>query len=206
VWRFIVKGYAGLTPIRAAAHFNVSFKMDHLKTLDTSLGQIHFSAQAEPTSGGVYEVEFRVVELEPSLPPGMSVRRVRAILLLACSHTGFERLDYGCRFVTGIEGGPESGEHLDAQSWEGEHDVVVVGTEDGEALSGRMPWLHIQGDPLALVQYRDDGLNVPLKRIPAGVTIGLHYVVAENDNPEPLECSAWYAVDVPHEQLLKIGS
>jgi hypothetical protein len=40
-----------------------------------------------------------------------------------------------------------------------------------------------------------------LKRIPAGVRIGLHYIVAENSNPEPLECSAWYAVDILHDQL-----
>jgi len=180
--------------------------MEHSKTLYTPLGPIHFFARTEPNSGGAHEIEFRVLEPEPNLPPGMSVRRVRAVLLQACSRIGFERLDFSCRLETDIEGGPESGERLDALSWEGKHDLVAVGTEDGEALSGRMPWLEFIGDPLALVQYRTDGLNVPLKRIPAGVTIGLHYIVAENSNPEPVECSAWYAVDIPHEQLLQVGS
>jgi hypothetical protein len=185
---------------------NVSFTMDHSKTLNTPLGQVQFSARAEPTAGGVYEIEFSVVEPEPILPPGMSVRRVRAVVLRAFSRMGFERLDYRCQFVTDLEGGPESGEGLEAQSWEGEHDIVLIGTEDGEALSYRMPWLESQGDLLAVVQYQKDGFSVPLKRIPAGRTIGLHYVVAENSNPEPVECSAWYAVDIPHAKLLQVGS
>lgn len=146
------------------------------------------------------------MEPEPKLPPGMSVRRLRAVLLRACSRTGFERLDYSCRLMTGITGDPESGECLEAQSWETDHDLVMIGTEDGEALLSRMPWLSTSGDPLAFVQYREDGLNVPLRRIPAGVAIGLHYVVAENGSPEPVECSAWYAVDIAHGKLPQVGS
>lgn len=174
--------------------------------LDTALGQIRFSADAEPTSSGAYDLEFRVVEYQPVLPSGMSVRRVRAVLLKASSAKGLEYLDYRCEFDTDIEGGPESGERLDAQSWEGEHDIVVIGTEDGEMLSARMRWIEVSDDPLALVQYQKDGLNVPLKGIPAEVTVTLHYVVAENSKPEPVECSAWFAVDVPHDQLLRLGS
>ena len=180
--------------------------MNPSKTLDTALGQIHFSVCAKPVLGSDYRTELRAVEPELDLPPGLSVRRVRAVLLLACSQSGFDQLDYRCRFVTDIEAVPESGEHLDAQSWEGEHDVVVVGTEDGEALLRRMPWLEAWEDPLALVEYRRDGLNVPLKHIPSGETVGLHYVVAENANPEPVECSAWYAVDIQHERLLQVGN
>lgn len=180
--------------------------MDLSRTLDTPLGQIHFSARAEPCSVGGCEIELRVVEPEPHLPPGMSVRRVRVVLLLASSPTGFETLEYRCGFVTDIEGGPESGEYLDAQSFEGERDVVVVGTEDGEALQARMPWLQCQGHPLALVQYQKAGFMVPLTKIPPGVKIGLHYVVAENSNPEPVACSAWFAVDMPHAQILRVAS
>lgn len=175
--------------------------MEHTRTLNTSLGQIHFFVRSETISGQEADIEFRIFDLEPNLPPGMSVRRVRAVLLLAYSRTGFGQLEYSCRLETDIEGGPESGERLDAISWEGKHDIVVVGTEDGAAISDRMPWLELPGDPLALMLYQKDGLTVPLKRIPAGVRIGLHYIVAENSNPEPLECSAWYAVDIRHDQL-----
>jgi hypothetical protein len=179
--------------------------MEHTRTLNTQLGKIHFFVRSETILGQDADIEFRIFDLEPNLPPGMSVRRVRAVLLQAYSKTGFEGLEYSCRFETNIEGGPESGERLDAISWGGKHDIVVVGTEDGEAISDRMPWLEFHGDPLALVQYRKDGLTVPLKQIPAGVRIGLHYVVAENSNPEPLECAAWYAVDIRHTQLLMEG-
>lgn len=180
--------------------------MEHSTTLDTALGQIHVSVRAQPGLGSNYRTELRVVEPELELPPGMSVRRVRAVLLLACSQSGFEQLDYRCRFVTDLAAGPESGEHLEAQSWAGEHAVVVVGTEDGEAMVRRMPWLETWEDPLALVAYQRDGLNVRLTDIPAGEAVGLHYVVAENAHPEPVECSAWYAVAIQHERLLQVGS
>ena len=82
--------------------------MHHPKTLDTPLGQIQFFAHAEPTAAGLYEINVRVVEPEPKLPPGMSVRRVRAVVLQARSRTGFELLDYRCRLITDIEGSPDS--------------------------------------------------------------------------------------------------
>ncbi len=177
--------------------------MENSKTLSTALGQIHFIVRAVPSLDGEYTIELQVLKPEPILPPGMSVQRVRAVFLRAFSLTGFEHLDFSCRFDTEIKGGPESGECLDAQSWEGKQGIVVVGTEDGEALSRRMPWIEFLEDPLALVEYQKDGLNVPLKKIPAGETIDLHYIIAENSNPEPVECSAWYAVDIPHNKLIK---
>ena len=164
--------------------------MDYSKTLDTVLGQIHVSVCVKPHLGSDYRIELRVMEPEMELPPGMSVKRVRAILLFARSQSGLDQLDYHFRFMTDIEAEPESGEHLDAQSWQDKHNVIVVGTEDGEALLRRMPWLKTEDDPLTFVEYRRDGLNVSLKHIPTGETVGLHYVIAENDNPEPIECSA----------------
>jgi hypothetical protein len=58
-------------------------------------------------------------------------------------------------------------------------------------------------DPLALVEYQKDGLNVQLKKIPANEIIELHYIIAENSSPEPVESSVWYAVDIPHNKLIK---
>jgi hypothetical protein len=53
---------------------------------------------------------------------------------------------------------------------------------------------------------KNDSLNVPLKRIPAGLKITLHYVIAESGKLEPVECSACYAMEVRHEQLVEVGS
>jgi hypothetical protein len=87
--------------------------------------------------------------------------------------------------------------------WRTRHDLVLIGTEDGEALADRMPELQLKGDLLALVEHRRDGFKISLSNVPAEVTVGLHYIVAENENPEPVESSGWYAVDLPHNQLLK---
>ncbi len=180
--------------------------MNQSKTLHTSLGPIQFSVDAVPHSKSPCQIDIKLLDLKPALPPGMAVRRLRAVLLLASSPAGFARLEFRCTFQTAIEADPAAGEGLDAQSWSGPRDVVTIGTEDGEALQRRMAWLTPKGDPFALVQYRHAGLSIPLERVPLGATVGLHFVVAENANPEPVECSSWFAVDIQHARLRELAA
>jgi hypothetical protein len=135
----------------------------------------------------------------------MKVRRTRAVMLLAQSPSGFDKLDFAFHFVTNAESGAETGESLDAITWVGPHNTIVIGTEDGEAILHRMPWLKIDGDPLSLVQYRDNGMTIPLRETPVGEQVSLHYIVAENEYPEPVECSSWFAVDMKNSRLLKLS-
>jgi hypothetical protein len=170
-------------------------------TIETALGEATFIAQATPVDDGASELTLRLLQPDLLLPPGMSVRRAQAVLLSARSSTGFQSLNFECRLATNLVGDPESGECLDAQSWEAPADIVLVGTEDGEALAGRMPELRLEGELLALIEYRRDGFNIPLSKIPPAYTVGLHYLVAENDNPEPEYPSAWIAVGMSHIEL-----
>ena len=34
--------------------------------------------------------------------------------------------------------------------------------------------------------------------------LSLHFVIAWNSLPEPVDCSCWYAVDVPHEKIFRL--
>ncbi len=179
--------------------------MAHSMTLDMPLGEIHFSVGTPQGAIGLREADLRVVEFRPNLLSGMYVRRARAVVLSARLQAGFDALDFGYRFVSEVIPGPDSGQTVDALAWEGRHDIVLVGTETGEALYYRMPWIEAREETVGLVEYSSDGLNIPLRRVPAGARIGLHYVVAENDNPEPAECSAWFAVDTPHGEIVRGG-
>jgi len=52
------------------------------------------------------------------------------------------------------------------------------------------------------VHYLPTGFDVFLPRVPAAAGTTLHFVVVINTYPEPVEDSAWFAVDVPHQRLL----
>lgn len=172
--------------------------MEDTATLETPLGRIRFVAHAKPHMNSACELRLRVVEPSVSLPPGMSVNRTRAVVLRVRAQAGLESLSFCCQVCADIAGEPESGEHLDAQSFETQADRVLVGTEDCEALSSRMPALCLEKEVCKPVRYLKDGFRIQLENIPAGLSVGLHFLVAENSNPEPVDCSAWYAVHTTH--------
>jgi hypothetical protein len=98
------------------------------------------------------------------------------------------------------KGTPETGECLDAQSWESEDTIVLSGTEDFETLEKRLPdtGLNLTTWP----PFPDDGLHIVLPLLQANQKVSLHYIVASNALPEPKECSCWFAVDINHDEVL----
>lgn len=101
-----------------------------------------------------------------------------------------------------VRGGSESGERLDAQSWHDEGTIVVVGTEDYVALNERLPPCGFAENNYP-VKNIADGLEIVVPIAPAKVETSLHFVIAENSFPEPVENSAWHAVDIDHCLLTK---
>ena len=47
-----------------------------------------------------------------------------------------------------------------------------------------------------------DGLTIEVPYVEADNTITLHYIVAENPLPEPVDASTWYAVDIDHDKVI----
>ena len=179
--------------------------------VETPLGLVRFWADVEASTAAECQLEFRIAEFQPDLPPGMSVRRARAVVLRIRATRALDRLCFRCSLrgeadarPRPTEPTPEPGARLDAQSWTANRDIVVIGTEDGEALTARLPWLRTPDDPLAFVRYEPDGLSIPLEWIPAGVEATLHHVVVENTYPEPVECCSWFAADLPHRRVLTL--
>jgi hypothetical protein len=167
--------------------------------LDTTLGPFLLVAACDRRPGEV-SLDVRTFEPRLSLPSGMSVFRCRAVVLRVTSQVDIAGLRWSCESPPGVVGSPCSGEGLDAQEWEAGNRMVVVGTEDEDALASRLG-LRPQEPHRGWVRYSPRKLEVTIPWVPASAAFGLHFIVAENTSPEPIEASAWFAVDIQHEQL-----
>ena len=168
-------------------------------TIDTTIGSFIISISSDKD---LESCQFEILEPKLSLPPGMSVQKCRAILLRAKTRSAVENVIWKCEFLGKSSGSPCSGEGLDAQEWEDDSHLVVVGTEDEDFLVNRLSYL--EKDPLcAEVNYGLKQIEVLLPRIRARYSFSLHFMIAENPSPEPKDCSCWFAVDTPHAELME---
>lgn len=132
--------------------------------------------------------------------------RVRLIQPVASLH-------FSCRLHANqlLESGPDSGQFLDAQTWETENIRVTIGTHDDVILSslagkGDMlppryetprpwPWEYL------FVAYLPDGFNVTFTDAEASDEFQIHFAVAWSfDDKEAV--ATWYAVDTDAERIL----
>lgn len=94
---------------------------------------------------------------------------------------------------------PETGEGLEAQSFSNSKYVLLVGSEDREFLSMRLPnSIVLPDDPFT---YTAESLSIEIAEIPVKTNLSLHFIIAWNPLPEPQDCSCWFAVDQPHKVL-----
>ena len=170
-----------------------------------------------------------------TLPEGMAVDdcwaaiwRLRAAMSRASMSGG--RPEFSCRWEPGYqwtEGGPHSGEGLDAQTWETDLAEVTVGTTDAEWLAGHaklgfLPprWADLldfnysgivpdtdtgKFDP---VIYLEDGFRIVLPTLEVGEMCQVQFLVAwaskaSGGKAEDVgNYSTWYAVDESPEKIL----
>jgi hypothetical protein len=103
--------------------------------------------------------------------------------------------------------GPESGEFLDAQSWSADGKTLMLGTEDGDALSKRaqerdwMPFRFQKALAARFPEYLSDGMTVKLPALDSAELCQVQFIVSwtpadQSDN------SACLAVDRQPEEIL----
>ncbi|MEO0513766.1 MAG: hypothetical protein AAF086_00540 [Planctomycetota bacterium] len=130
----------------------------------------------------------------------MSVLSCHAIVVSISTHADIPALCWSCASPADRSGSACTGQYLEAQEWEEDGHLVVVGTEDEEVLSKRLPF--VKYDPFSSnFEYTPQCLQVTLRDIPAGAKFSVHFLIAENFSPEPVDASAWFAVEMPHEKL-----
>ena len=163
----------------------------------TNLGRFIFEASV---SNGI-DPNLRQIEPHLRLPGDMSVDSAHAVLLSLITTEAIRQLEFKCAIQEDIAGFPCTGECLEAQEWEADGHIVTVGTEDSSCLGKRVPPLGL-GEEDAIVEYCSKSMSLRLSNIPRNLDLSLHFIIAENPNPEPVECSTWFAVDQQHEELL----
>jgi len=168
--------------------------------VETQLGRVAAVAQIVSRDLAEKSVSLKVVPFKPKLPPGMSVRACTAILLLIDGQVEIERLSFGVTLESDLEGNRETGQCLDAQEWTDGSNLVMFGTEDGEALDLRFPNLGL--DRIPVVTYTAGAMTLELSGLPKLDNPSFHFVIAENEDRDPVDASAWFAVDQNHRFLL----
>lgn len=170
--------------------------------IQTPIGELSFSVSAYGQQLAVDETHLKHARIEPHLPPGMAVDSLEAVLVELTPHTQLRTVTISCKWVStpGVWDDRPTGEYLDAQSWVVDSKLVLIGTEDLDSLVTRLTDHGLLDAPYPVV-YCDDGFEIVLSRVPARQMTSLHFIVASNHYPEPVDCSAWYAVDVPHAHV-----
>jgi hypothetical protein len=153
--------------------------------------------------------ELVVGPLEPHLPPGMKVDFCVAAIWRIGAKVHLANLRFWCERIQSEgeeDGGPSSGEGLDAIDWQVGDLVLSVGTEDGEYLGRRAA--HADGMPSRLVgelhygtvEYEPNSLTVPLSGADKLEVIEIQFIVAWAPGLASGEfVSTWFAVDQWHK-------
>lgn len=182
-------------------------EMEHIKQTEvhsivTPIGVLEFLASVQ--HGDLHNAQIKTCRIEPILPEGMSVEGCIAVLFEFKTLISCQKFIFRCKWRGLKEKGYEcTGEALDAWEWEKDGKLVIVGTEDNECLSQRVSFIDlastVESYPIAM---QDNCIEVRVGHIPSDKKLSLHYIVAWNSLPEVTESSCWFAVDVPHEQVV----
>lgn len=177
--------------------------------VETRLGTLTCSVQdglGEPVTDGV---SIRIVPMEGHASPlGSGNFEVMAALLSITPHRDLQDLVFSCGWTTdpGIAGDPDNGEWVDAQCWTMGDKVLVVATEDVDALRWRLPASGFQEDPYP-TQYLPAALETRIPCVPSGTESTLHFVIATGPGANAQEQFAvWNAADIRHQEILAIAA
>ncbi len=152
---------------------------------------------------GLDDSDSRVDLLTPTaeFPPGMSVDGIVAAVIQITSTQSTSAVRCECVWDHAPASPyPDTGESLDAQSWDSNGHRVTVGTEDCEVLCRRLPNLGFTEARYPVI-YNEDRLSILIPYVTEGSSFSLHFVIAWRSLPDPTECSTWFAVDIPHAKL-----
>jgi hypothetical protein len=161
-----------------------------------------------------FRVELALLRAVPDLPPGMHVHDAWIGCWRLRGDTDAVPPELTCWVASGIDrldGGPDNGEALDAQTWENRQHRVSIGTEDSDALAARagrdvperwrselLGWLDGKAtrDMTYPVLHTGDGLALCLPEIPAGMVCQSHHAAAWQAVDLGSDVSTWYAVEL----------
>ncbi|CAN7470738.1 hypothetical protein [Acidovorax sp. LjRoot117] len=134
----------------------------------------------------------------------MSVLGCHIVLLQCTPGEASKGVTFECSWADDVPlcTGPETGEWLEAQGWEGLGYKIIVGTEDYDCFAKRLgPEIAISASQHSVL-YSERGIRIQVGPLAGGVELSLHFVVSWNRSPDPADCSCWYAVGISHPTVL----
>lgn len=131
----------------------------------------------------------------------MTIRSCKAILFSVDANSELEELILSISIESKVPGTACTGQFLDAMEWNDQGKLVVIGTEDSEALLHRYP--ELSADNIEIVDFTKQSMTVSLKNLPKLQHLSIHFIVAENGHPEPAVNSALFAVEQDHSRVLE---
>lgn len=170
--------------------------------LPTQLGSLSFQALVTGASLVDDDISLKGIAFAPKLPAGMTFSACTAVLLQVRPGKDIQSLRLHAELATRTVASACTGEYLDAQEWRDGESLVIIGTEDSQALDIRYPGVGFAN--ILSVDFGPQSMTLMIDRLSLSPAASFHFIVAENPHPEPVESSAWFAVDQPHEDLLRL--
>lgn len=171
-----------------------------------------------------FDIELLQGPIATALPPGMRVDgciaalwRIRGKRVLKKRRPSGQEDWLGsvrCCWATepsAAEGGPDTGEGLEALTWDISGGRLSVGTEDPEFLASRAPYdrffrigRRIDVDAVSFIRSDQSGLEVPVPALRQGEWVQVQFVVAWRNVVDADDVSTWFAVDQDPTHLLAL--
>lgn len=163
-----------------------------------------------------FHIELLKVNINPSLPPGMKVDCCLAFLWRFKTLSKKAHPKFSCRlkFIEGnLEGEPESGEGVIAQSWDNNVARITIATEDEEFLKfraqgGKSLPVRLAANNLIvpdLVEYLEDGIQVSLPPFEANEEGQIQFIISWVKGVKKNNISTWFAVEISPQEILKVA-
>jgi len=160
-----------------------------------------------------YQLEVLRVMHKPSLPEGMEVDCCITFLCRFKNLSPQLSTEFACRLKFEeeiLDGEPESGEGLIAQSWQSAHTRLTIGTEDEEYLLARanrknsLPQRFAKESLLSSdsIDYLSDGIKLTLPPFLKSEEGQIQFVIAWSSLHKPDDVSTWFAVDIDPDEIL----
>ena len=182
--------------------------------LDILLEKPNFN-KVLPSGGRIYGWEARniIVETVISNPPiyipeTMKIDSAVGILIRILCETD----NISLRFLTywsqrcWEDGGSDTGQYLEASTWDKDCRRLSIGAEDSEYMVQRMNGNKLMPirlrDSYDLVMSNEEGLTIELPSIRVNELCQFHVYIAWNSISNKYDASTWYAVDQSSEQIL----
>lgn len=177
--------------------------MTYFATVHFPFAEFNVCASWSGDDNDVHLFQLTQATLIPTLPSGMSVDIAAALVGQVSSIQAIHHFRFALQFATSVPTGlPESGESLDAQSFDIGGSRVMIGTEDGAAIASRLQWFPLS-DANYPVRYLNNGFELAFECIPPNTILDFHFIIAYNARASE-NSSEWFAVDVRHTSVLQL--